>query len=186
MKKAKIVCAVSALCLLLCMACGCNMYGLGYTDCTVNGCYLFGDHVIPSAGFSAEKDACLLAVKEHRDDLDAAAEELLRHGGEVSVFFNDGTAVVVCDDPELSAALSADGELMSCLDRLAREPRFTNLLPLRLSLNSPDSVYGICVSMNTDVPAYNFCANYVTDPETLVYYGENILGDWYFSAYMME
>lgn len=186
MKKAKIICGMLTLCLLLCMAGGCNMYGLGYTDCTVNGCYLFGRHVIPSDNFAAEKDACLLAIREHREDLDAAAEGLLRHGGMVLVSFDNGTAAIFCDDPELCATVSADSELMSCFDRLAQEPRFVGMNPMQFSLSSPDSIYGICVSLSTDIPAYGFSAEYITDPEMLIYTGENILGDWYFDAYMME
>jgi len=162
------------------------MCGLGYTDCTVNGCYLFGNHVYTSAEFQREKDACCQAVKENKDDLDFAAENILRYDGKVSVAFMDGAVKILCDDPEISAAVSSDKELMSCLDQLAHNPRFASIQAMYFSLSSPDSIYGVCVDLYADVPAYVFRTEYITDPEMLIYTGENLVGNWYFSALMLE
>ncbi len=186
----KIICAMFAFCALTLMlgGCGigyCNMCGLGYTDCTVNGCYFFGNH-IPSAEFRNEKDACCQAVKENKDDLDFAAEKIMQYDGKVYVSFVNEAAVVQCDDSVLYAAVTSDEELMSCLDRLAQNTRFEGIHPMQFSLSSPDSIYGICVDLETDIPAYAFRAEYITDPEMLIYTGERIDGDWYFSALLME
>ncbi len=181
----KIAAALLALYALSFMLGGCNMGGLGYTDCTANGCYLFGDHY-PSAEFKRESEACCQAVKENKDALDFVAESLLRYGGKVRVCFEDGAAVIECEDSELLNSIEADNELMSCLEQLARNPRFVWIAPMRFSGYEPDSIYGIGVNFSISVPAYGFSAEYITDPDMLKYTGVNIVGDWYFADRMME
>jgi len=184
----KIVCAFLAICVLTLMFGGCrgycNMGGLGYTDCTVSGCYLFGKHY-PSAEFKRESEACCQAVKENKDALDFAAESLLQYGSKVRVYFVDGAAIVECEDSEIFASIEANKELMSCFDQLAQNPWFAWISPMQFSLSDPDSIYGICVNFNISIPAYDFSAEYITDPEMLKYTGINIVGDWYFTDRMM-